>query len=279
MKTTEYAVENDCKMVMNYINTDDNAKKLQWCKKNFEDELSLEKRLMGLNTDSVYQAIDNCVFNNNVNLFDNSKFEELMKKASILPISSFMELSNSESEIDDYDDDDEVVSEKKSQKINKQKKTFLKRKQVNDDEQEETEEVNLIEKNMSHSETDEMAKEKMMRGLKKNSKKDLVFNKPRDDKTKADKEKTAIFRNMQMAKLQGRHTFQQANRENINENFSLGKASLGKDNADEFVSFLGYLRDASYKASQLIAKKEEQQLAKILHESAPAKKKGLTVED
>lgn len=131
---------------------------------------------------------------------------------------------------------------------------------------------------MSHSETEEMAKEKMLSSLnKKRSKKDLVFNKPHDDKTKAEKEKTAIFRNMQMAKLQGRHTFQQANRENINENFSLGKASLGKDGADEFVSFLGYLRDASFKASQLIAKKEEQQLSLILHESAPAKKKGLSV--
>jgi len=84
---------------------------------------------------------------------------------------------------------------------------------------------------------------------------------------------------MQMAKLQGRHTFSQAARENLEEKFSHGKASQGKDNADEFVSFLGYLRDASFKASQLIAKKEEQQLAKLLKEKAPEKKKGLAVED
>lgn len=75
INTSHYAIENDCKMVMNYVNTDDNSKKSQWCKKNFEDELSLEKRLMGLNKDPVYQAIDRCVYNNNSNLFDNNKFQ------------------------------------------------------------------------------------------------------------------------------------------------------------------------------------------------------------
>jgi len=75
IKTTEYAIESDCKRVMNYINTEDNSKKTQWCKKNFMDEISLEKRLMGLNKDNVYEAIDKCVFNNNGSLFDNNKFD------------------------------------------------------------------------------------------------------------------------------------------------------------------------------------------------------------
>ena len=170
-----------------------------------------------------------------------------------------MELSNSESEVDDIDDDD--VVEKKSNI--KQRKSL--RKNIEAD-SENIEEVNLLEKNMMSS------------LKKKKNKKDVLFNKPKDDKTKADKEKTQIFRNMQMAKLQQRHTFTQANRENIDEKFSHGKASKGKENADEFVSFLGYLRDASFQASQLIARKEEQQLAKILREAAPAKKKGLATE-
>merc|ERR1712032_1712127 len=152
-------------------------------------------------------------------------------------------------------------------------------------------EVNLLEKSASRtqeevqeesSESEEKVSTRAnMKAEKKKkpSKKDIVFNKPKPDKTKADKEKTLIFRNMQMAKLQGRHTFSQAARENLEEKFSHGKASQGKDNADEFVSFLGYLRDASFKASQLIAKKEEQQLAKLLKEKAPEKKKGLAVED
>ena len=75
IKTTEYAIESDCKRVMNYINTENNSKKTQWCKKNFMDEISLEKRLMGLNKDNVYEAIDKCVFNNNGSLFDNNKFD------------------------------------------------------------------------------------------------------------------------------------------------------------------------------------------------------------
>lgn len=203
-----------------------------------------------------------------------------------------MELStkNSEIEKDDYDDDDEVV-EKKAPKISSrmsQKRRI--RSRVDEDNSENSEEVNLLEKNMAkteeetqeeNSETEEKVKENLIKALKKKkpSKKDIVFNKPKPDKTKADKEKTLIFRNMQMAKLQNSHTFQQAARENLDEKFSHGKASQGKDNADEFVSFLGYLRDASFKASQLVAKKEEQQLAKLLKEKGPEKKKGLNVED
>jgi hypothetical protein len=185
-----------------------------------------------------------------------------MKKGQIMQ-SSFMELSNymsvSESEINDYDEDDEIV-ETKSVKNNSRKAL---RKQVVSENEENTEEVNLLEKNMR----------------KKRKKEDVIFNKPRPDNSKADKEKTQIFRNMQMAKLQSRKTFTQSNRENIDEKFSHGKASMGKENADEFVSFLGYLRDASYKASQLIARKEEQQLSKLLREEPAPKKKGLSADD
>lgn len=61
-KTTEYAVETDCKLVMNYVNSDDYKKKFDWCKKNFADELKLELKLMSLKDERVYEAINNCVY-------------------------------------------------------------------------------------------------------------------------------------------------------------------------------------------------------------------------
>jgi len=61
-KTTEYAVETDCKLVMNYVNTDDYKKKFDWCKKNFADELKLELKLMSLKDETVYEAVNNCVY-------------------------------------------------------------------------------------------------------------------------------------------------------------------------------------------------------------------------
>lgn len=61
-KTTDYSVETDCKLIMNYVNTDDYKKKFDWCKKNFADELKLEMKLMSLKDEAVYQAINNCVY-------------------------------------------------------------------------------------------------------------------------------------------------------------------------------------------------------------------------
>jgi hypothetical protein len=75
LKTAEYSIENDCKKIMNYINMEDNENKKQWCKKNYEDELSLEKKLMSLSKEKVYNSIDNCVFNANPGLFDHKKFD------------------------------------------------------------------------------------------------------------------------------------------------------------------------------------------------------------
>jgi len=61
-KTTEYAVDIDCRFVMNYVNMDDYKKKFDWCKKNFADELKLELKLMSLKEEKVYEAINNCVY-------------------------------------------------------------------------------------------------------------------------------------------------------------------------------------------------------------------------
>ena len=155
-------------------------------------------------------------------------------------------------------------SKKKSTMKNKIRKNPIKQVITEEKDEENTEEINLLETNMLK---------------KKKDKKDVIFNKPRPDKTKADKEKTQIFRNMQMAKLQATKTFTQSNRENIDEKFSHGKASMGKDNADEFVGFLGFLRDASFKAAELIAQKESNALSKLLREEPAKKAKGLTAEE
>jgi hypothetical protein len=65
-----------------------------------------------------------------------------------------------------------------------------------------------------------------------------------------------------MSDLQKKHTWTTSPREAIKEKFNRSAASGGKNNADEFISFLGYLRDASSKASKVIAAKEANELAK-----------------
>lgn len=180
---------------------------------------------------------------------------------------SFLETHFEEKEINDYDDDDEVIEAKKAyksnQKITKNYQPKNRLKQNFELEAEEnSEELNLLEKNMSKAKAKNQVRKSSIRLMKKDAAKPKVAAPP-----KISEEKTAIFRNMQMVKLQNHHTFSHANRENIDEKYQHGTASKGNEKADEFVSFLGYLRDASFKASQLISKKEEQQLSKILGET------------
>ncbi len=175
---------------------------------------------------------------------------------------SFIELSSQET--DDYvDDDEEIASKKKSnlKKESEKSKSFVQKPHI----EEENNEMSLLEKNMES----EMDNKKSIR--------DLVYNKPNENRNDLEMQRAQIFRNTQMANLQTSHTFRQASRENINEAYNKGSASLGKQNADEFVSFLGYLRDSSSRASQLIAKKQEQKLAKLIKGDGEDKKSGLTV--
>lgn len=188
-----------------------------------------------------------------------------MKKANLIEENrSFLQLSSEET--DDYDDDDEeITTNNKSnlKKENENTKTFLKKPEV----EEEQTEMNLLEKNL---ESRTMVDEK--------ENKDLVYNKPNDNRSGLELQRAQIFRNTQMANLQSTKTYRHASRENINEAYNKGSASLGKPNADEFVSFLGYLRDASSRSSQLIAKKQEQKLAKLIKGgSQEDKKNGLSV--
>lgn len=197
-----------------------------------------------------------------------------MQKANLIETNkrSFLELSASSQETDDYDDEDDVeipTKTTKKQNLNKASektnKSFMKKKQQ--EAEEDQSEMNLLEKNLESKANDD---QKLI--------KSLVYNKPNDNRSNLELQRAQIFRNTQMANLQSTHTYRQASRENINEAYNKGSASLGKQNADEFVSFLGYLRDASSRASQLIAKKQEQKLAKLIKGgSEEDKKNGLSV--
>ena len=61
-KTIDYAVNVDCKFIMNYVNSDEYQQKLLFCRKNYSDELKLELKLMSLDNDTIYDGINRCVY-------------------------------------------------------------------------------------------------------------------------------------------------------------------------------------------------------------------------
>ena len=187
-----------------------------------------------------------------------------MKKTKLIETkSSFLEVENNTSESDDYEDDDvDVVSHKESKEdLNKKDEDYI---DMDDNKNSMNEsEINLLQTNFKTQEN-------------KLKKKDLVYSKPKENRDSMDNQKAKIFRNTQMEKLQNTHTFRQAERENINEPFNKGRSALGKNNADEFVSFLGYIRDASFRASRIVSKKEEKRLEKLIDGDHKGVKKGLS---
>jgi len=88
-----------------------------------------------------------------------------------------------------------------------------------------------------------------------------VYSKPKIDSLKPDDlQRMRIYRNTKMKELQKTHTWSSSPRESISEKFNKNAASLGKKNTDEFVSFLGYLKDASARASKIIALNDAKKL-------------------
>jgi len=86
---------------------------------------------------------------------------------------------------------------------------------------------------------------------KVNTKNSIIHSKPKENISSQDLVRYDTFRDSEMKKLQINHTWKNAKRESINDNFDKYAASTGVKNADEFVSFLGYLSDASIKASKM----------------------------
>lgn len=67
-----------------------------------------------------------------------------------------------------------------------------------------------------------------------------------------------------MNELQKEHQWETAPSEIITEKFNKNQSSGGKGNTDEFVSFLGFLRDASYRASKVIAAADAKKLDSLV---------------
>jgi hypothetical protein len=80
----------------------------------------------------------------------------------------------------------------------------------------------------------------------------------------AEQERLSNFAKNVMNDLQKRRSWRPAASENMNEPFNKSAASGGKKNTDEFVSFLGFIRDTSSKASKNIAENEKGKLVNKL---------------
>lgn len=79
--------------------------------------------------------------------------------------------------------------------------------------------------------------------------KSIVYNAPQDKFNTQQMDKIKILRENSMRQLQKTHVWTPAKAERQHERFSKIKYQQGNKNADLFVSFLGYIRDTSYKQS------------------------------
>jgi hypothetical protein len=86
----------------------------------------------------------------------------------------------------------------------------------------------------------------------------IIYSKPRESTNNQDLQRYSSIRDSEMKKLQSNHTWKNAKRESINDKFDKYAASTGVKNADEFVSFLGYLSDASIKATKMYASSQNE---------------------
>ena len=83
-------------------------------------------------------------------------------------------------------------------------------------------------------------------------KKEYMYSKPKATLDEADKTKYMATRFRTMDQLQKEKTYHVSPREGFWKNFSKTTASKGKKHVDEFISFLGYLSDASDNAARLL---------------------------
>ena len=130
--------------------------------------------------------------------------------------------------------------------------------------------INLLETRSEKNESENLLDSSNLIEKDKEDKKkkktlaDYLYSKPKQIPT-SDNQRISIYRNGIMSELQKSHTWKVAARENVSDQqYSKTSASFGKTNSDEFVSFLGYLRDASNKASKLIAQHDSIKIEKTL---------------
>jgi hypothetical protein len=221
-----------------------------------------------------------------------------MKKAKIYS-PSFLELSSGTSststiqsqEKDDYDDDDgqETDHHNSNSNSNKESKTETTQTTHNEESKETSSDNSDSHHEDGHSNNSDSTTEnsdtqdnsegispdidhqinlvelnserKSKKKARKNTS-DYIYSKPKD-LDPGQIQKMQIFRNTKMNDLQKSHTWNPAPSEMIIEQYNKGAASMGKTNTDEFVTFLGYLRDASFRASKIIAAGEGKKLEKL----------------
>ena len=84
-----------------------------------------------------------------------------------------------------------------------------------------------------------------------------------NQKNKVDKKtRIKLFRISQINKIQSNHHWSQSKRESMKGKYSRSTASRGNKNADPFVSYLGFLRDSSFKGNVNVMDKEMERFYK-----------------
>ncbi len=153
-------------------------------------------------------------------------------------------------ETDDLTDDDGVEPEPKVNNLKKKSK------------------APVIFTEMS-SETKTATTNKLKTALRNNKnpnkkKEDILYNPPAKKIPSQKMDKIKILRENSMRTLQKKHVWFAARKERDNEGFNKNKYQQGNKNADLFVSFLGYIRDTTYKQSPPLFDKIKRKFTKGL---------------
>lgn len=150
---------------------------------------------------------------------------------------SFLQLK----EVDDYEDDDADEENSEVQKLIKAKKA---------------QENKIVFTELNTKNKDENMKKKKKKKPNKYMKKidELKYLKRKNDAS--DLVRNKLFRIGTINEIQKSKRWRHSISEDMKGKFSKIMASQGNKNADEFVSFLGFMRDSGYKANANVLEKD-----------------------
>lgn len=272
--TGKISVASDCKILMQY-SPDLFMTKKEYCIKNYTDSINLQIKLLALGNKHLYNDLKQCSAKDFGIDFSDNYIMTLMKKygidseggkgTSFLQISSNLKgRSASESELesefglkegteeesesqaqeeeeegekDDINDDDAVIEAKPKKAAAPSKKKIP---------------LVFAEVSSKGKQAKDSAPAPAAGGDTNSKNKvddSILYNKPKTKYEQQMLDKIAILRENSMRNLQKNHVWRPAKNERQNEAFSKTKYQQGNKNADLFVSFLGYIRDSSYKQS------------------------------
>lgn len=159
-------------------------------------------------------------------------------------------------EKDEFDDDDAVIPEAKPEA--KKKSSMLRKQPEAKKEKIPYVFAEVAAKNVAK---DPAASPAAAAGANKFDK-SILYNPPADKFADQKMSKIKILRENTMRQLQKNYVWSPAKSERQNEGFSKIKYQQGNKNADLFVSFLGYIRDTSYKQSPPLFEKIKKKFIK-----------------